>query len=205
MTHFSTKKIATTIATITVSALLVTPAVHARGPGFGFNLQAVFDRLDTSGDGVIDSTELSAKAATKAERRFNRKDTDDDGFLTLEEATTTRRGEPHDFSDIADEIVQCVADLKAETGDENIMVPDADQFSSPADKFNSTDTSGDGLIDLDEALAKAAEKSAQGFDNLDIDNNGLVTFDEFSAGKDRRQATRQAVRTCIEELTDDEV
>lgn len=201
MTNFNTKKMATAIATLTVSALLIAPAVHARGPANADRLQAHFDRIDTSGDGVIDSTEWSAKAANHAEHKFNRKDADDDGFLTLEEATTTRRGEARDFSDIADDIVQCVADLKEETGDENIMVPDADHFLSPEDKFDNVDTSGDGLLDLDEALAKASEKSAESFDNLDSDNNGLVTFEEFSAGKDKRHATRRAVKSCIDELT----
>ncbi|MCY7294571.1 hypothetical protein [Alteromonas sp. a30] len=57
--------------------------------------------------------------------------------------------------------MQCVAELKAEFGDENIVVPDADKFLSPEDRFDNGDTSGDGLLIFEEVLAATTEKTTE--------------------------------------------
>lgn len=210
MKKMNKTKLATLVAAITVTSIIAAPIAQARGPhGHGnaeARIQAVFERLDTSGDGVIDSTELTAKALEKSEKIFDHKDADDDGFLSFEEASTTRRGAAQDHSDIADDIVQCVADLKEETGNDSIIVPSADKFDSPEDKFNAADTSGDGVLDLSEAQAKATEKAETGFALMDADSNGQVTLEEFTAHNQSKHATRRAVRQCIQELSaEDEV
>ncbi len=201
MNNLNLKKV---ITAITVTTILAGPLAHARGPANSDRLQAHFDRIDTSGDSFIDATEWSAKASARAEKMFDRKDADDDGFLTLEEATTTRRGEARDLSEIADDIVQCVADLKEETGNDDITVPDADAFLSPEEKFNNADTSGDDVLDLTEVLVKADEKSVTSFANMDTDSDALISFEEFSAAKTSRHATRRAVKSCINELTNED-
>lgn len=206
MTVFTTKKMMTAIATVTVSALLMAPAAHARGGFFsGDRMQSKFDRIDTSGDGVIELTELQAKRDGFAERMFNWKDTDGDGFLSLEEATTSHRGQANDYSDIAEEIVQCVADEKEATGNDDIIVPDVSKFQSPEDRFNEADTSGDGLLDLAEVEARGDAKQAEKFADMDTDADGFVTFEEFSASYDARRATWSVIRSCINELSDDSI
>lgn len=204
MTIFTTKKIMTAIATAAVSAMLIAPAAQARGGhAKGDFLQSRFDRIDTSGDGMIDLSEFQIRKANAAERAFNRKDRDDDGLLTLEEATTTRRGEANDYSDIAADIVTCVADKKAETGDDNIEVPAESQFQSPQDRFNDIDTSGDGLLDFAEFEMHKQAKQEQKFIDMDTDVDTFVTFEEFSAAHDVRRATRRAIRACINELSEE--
>ncbi|UAA39988.1 hypothetical protein KIH87_06455 [Paraneptunicella aestuarii] len=193
------------LAALTVTTLIAAPIVHAKGRGHGghhgANTEFAFSRLDTSGDGNVDSSELTAQALARAENMFNRKDANDDGFLSLEEATTGRRGEAPDHSDIAADIIQCVTDLKAETGNDNIIIPDADLFQSPEDRFSAADTSGDGVLDLTEVQAKATEKATEGFALMDADSDGLVTLEEFTAHREVMHETHNAVRHCIHELT----
>ncbi len=207
-------KLATVIGSLVVASLLASTAVSAqegprgkRGGGNGdpqAHAERKFERLDTSGDAVISLDEFTANTDERAERRFNRKDADDDGFLTLEEATTGRRGRTApDHSDIAEDIVACVAELAAE--DDSIVVPDADRFQSPEDKFNSVDTSGDGMIDLAEAQAAALDKATSAHAAMDTDEDGGVTLEEFMAAGESRRATRSAVRECIDELTSDDI
>ena len=204
MTIFTTKKMLTAIATAAVSAMLIAPAAQARG-GFakGDFLQSRFDRIDASGDSLIDLSEFQIHKANVAVRIFNWKDSDGDGWLTLEEATTTRSGEANDYSDIAADIVACVADKKAETGDDNIEVPDESRFQSPQDRFNDMDASGDGLLDLAEVEMHNEAKQEQKFIDMDTDADTFVSFEEFSAAHDVRRATRRAIGACIHELNEE--
>ena len=194
----------TAIATAAISAMLLAPAAQARaGISKTDFLQSRFDRIDASGDGMIELSELQIHKANVTVRIFDWKDSDDDGFLTLEEAIITRRGEANDYSDIAEDIVACVADQKEITGNDDIVVPDASQFQSPEDRFNETDTSGDGLLDLAEVEIRDAAKQEEKFIEMDTDADNFVSFEEFSAAYDVRRVTRRAINTCIDELTEE--
>lgn len=106
------------------------------------------------------------------------------------------------MSDIAEEIALCVTDIKAESGNEDIIVPDPANYLTAEERFNNTDTSGDGVVDLDEFLAKVERKVTDGFNSADTDGDMQVTWGEFRAHKAARKATRRAVRSCVEELSD---
>jgi hypothetical protein len=159
-----------------------------------------FNRLDTNDDEQLALEELSTSIQSKAENKLINKDSDEDGFLSFEEASTDQT----DLSGIADEIVQCVTDTKTESGNENIIVPETEKFLSPQDKFSNADTSGDSLLDLAELQAAASEKVSHTFVTMDIDENALISLDEFLAYKQQRQATRRATKSCVDELLDDE-
>lgn len=225
MSLFSKKSVvATLVGTVLASVVMTSVAQAQEGPGKrranggernnnGAVAERVaerratraFNRIDTSDDSLITLDEFTAKVDTRAERSFNRKDADEDGLLSLEEATTNRRGQSRpDYSDIADEIVACVAELAEE--DETIIVPDADHFGSPQDRFDAVDTSADGFLSLEEVQAAALNKATTAFDTMDADASGDVTLEEFKAAGASRRATRQAVRSCIEELdTEDDM
>lgn len=192
-------------AAIIACTLLTVPFADAKPGSRGGKDRptAQFERLDTNEDGVLSIDELTAPALERAEAMFLRKDQDEDGLLTFEEATSGR--EPRDLSDIADEIVQCVADLQAETGNENIVVPEASKFASPQEKFNAKDTDLSGDLDLTEVLQSSTENVTSIFDNMDTDNSEDVTLEEFTAHKVSAKATRRAIRSCVDELTSEEI
>ncbi|MBL4941461.1 MAG: hypothetical protein JKY81_07320 [Colwellia sp.] len=164
----------------------------------------LFIRLDTNEDGQLSLAELSEAAAVKAEKKFNRKDSDADGLLTLEEFSQNNRGNNQDLTAIAEEIVLCVADLKADTGNEDIIVPSVDDFTSKEDKFNVMDSSADGVLDLVEFQTAKAIAVSYSFTLMDSDESLSVSLEEFKAFKASHYATRRAICQCIDELTDDD-
>jgi Ca2+-binding EF-hand superfamily protein len=164
-----------------------------------------FDKIDVNQDGQLSLDELTTPKMSKAERKFSQKDGDDDGLISFEEFQQTRNGTMTDLSDIANEIVQCVADTKAETANDDIMVPTADKFISPTEKFAATDTSGDGFISFEELQDKVIEKVAASFLVMDQDADGLVTEDEYNAAKTIKKATKSTIRQCIEELNSEDI
>ena len=157
-----------------------------------------FERLDVNDDGYLDLNELLTPALAKSERVFDRKDVDDSGDLSLDEYATGRAG--RDLSDIAEEIVECVADLKEETGNPLIHVPDPDAFKSPAEKFEIIDDDGNGLLGLDEVQSAVAQKVGNGFAAADTSGDSLLSLREYLRQKKTGKATRRAIRICVQEL-----
>ena len=160
-----------------------------------------FSNADTNQDGALDLDEMIAAATAKVERKFSDKDTDEDGFVTFEEFTASGRG-ALDLTEYAEDIVQCVADLKEELGSETIQVPSVDDFKSPQEKFNALDTNSDGVVELTEATDAAAAKATEKFETLDADDDGLVTQEEKKAHAEAHKGTRRAIKTCIKEVTE---
>jgi len=155
---------------------------------------------DTNGDMAIDLTEAIAAATTKAERRFEKLDTDVDGFVTFEEFTASERAST-DLTEYAQEIVDCVAQLKADYESDTIVVPSVDDFSSPQEKFDAIDSNLDGVIELSEATDKAVTKATEKFNTLDTDLDGLVTKEERKANRSEHRGTKRATKQCIAEIT----
>jgi len=164
-----------------------------------------FIRIDVDQDGQLSLDELIAPAMSKIEKRLAQKDNDEDGFISFDEFEQTRNGSLIDLSDIADDIVQCVADVKAETGNDDIVVPTADKFMSPADKFAAIDTSIDGLLSLEELQAKVTASVTASFLIMDQDADGFVSEEEYNLAKTKRRATKSAIRQCIDELSSDDI
>jgi len=205
-----TKKLNITVLTslIAVSAALSAPQVLAekqrKGGKQGYSAEQKFNRIDVDQSGEITLAEMTDPIAAKAEKKLTRKDTDQDTVLSLEEFSQGKHGNAIDLSLIADEIVLCVSDLKAETGDENIIVPSADSFLSKAERFNTIDADASGSIDLSELEAAMETKATSVFDMMDTDDSSSVNLDEFTAASESKKATKKAVRQCIQELTDED-
>ena len=207
MTNLTKKINPVVLASILATTILSMSQAAAfdRGDRGGQRGTGGFTRIDVDQDGLLSLEELTSPMMARSTRKFNRKDSDEDGFLTLEEFQQTRNDTSLNLADIADEIVQCVSDVKAESGDENIMVPTADQFMSVEDKFANMDADSDGLISLDELQAKVTDKIAMSFITMDLDADNFVSEEEFNAANLVRSATKQAIRQCIDEINADEI
>ncbi|WP_042146246.1 MULTISPECIES: EF-hand domain-containing protein [unclassified Pseudoalteromonas] len=208
-----TKKLNIAVLTglISVTAALSAPQVLAekqRKGGkqgkLGYSAEQKFNRIDVDQSGEITLAEMTDPATVKAEKKLTRKDTDQDSVLSLEEFSQGRHGNAIDLSVIADEIVLCVSDLKAETGDDNIIVPSADNFVSKEEKFNTIDADANGTIDLSELQTAMETKATSVFEIMDTDDSSSVNLDEFTAASESNKATKKAIRQCVQELTDED-
>lgn len=188
-----------TLASIVTTAILMSaPQAMAKGGKHKGGL----NRIDTNGDGMIELTEATDAAVARVAKFFDHVDTDASGTVDFTEFSETRRGGT-DLTVYADEIVQCVADVKEELGSTTIQVPTADMFLSPEDKFAMRDTDGDELITVAEAEASAAAKATEKFTNNDADADGFVTKEEMKAGRMENKGTKRVVRNCIKEVTEE--
>ena len=187
-----------TAAGLTFIALAVSGNVAAKGKHRGG-----IDRIDTDGSGTIELQEMIDAKLAKVAKRFETVDTDADGYISLEEYLAARREGAVDLSLYADEIVACMEEAQLE--DDSIVVPDADDFLSPEDKFTAKDADEDGFVSLEEAEASATAKVTEKFTALDADEDGSVTLEEMQAARAEKRPTRQALKACIDEVTAEDV
>lgn len=197
----------TAIISAIATTLMFTAQVDAKGKQHKGkkrgNPVSMFSRIDANEDGVLELDELLAPVADKAEQSFTKKDTDEDGFLSFEEATTSKR-KSADLSDIAEEVALCVTDASAADETGLTQAISADRFTSKEDRFATADTSGDEVLDLIEVQEAKTAKATLEFEAMDANDNGQVSKEEFVQSKQQAKATRQAVKTCIDELTEEE-
>ena len=157
---------------------------------------------DTNGDGSIELNEAIAVATAKAERKFNRVDADEDNLISFDEFSQSKGGS-RDLTLYAQEIVDCVSDLKEELGNATIVIPSVDDFSTPQERFDSKDSNSDTFIDLEEVTTAATDKATERFEATDSDADGFVTKAERKAFRNERAGTKRALKTCIIEVTED--
>jgi Ca2+-binding EF-hand superfamily protein len=173
-----------------------------KGPKGGDRLAKTFARLDVNEDGALSWVEMTDPTVAKAAKILARKDADENGVLSAEEMQRNRHGNAVDLSAIADDIITCVTDLAAEPGNEGLVVPTADSFKSSEARFVEVDTSGDGSVDLTELEVAVINKASNGFNNMDADEDGAVTTQEFGAANKSRRATKKSIRQCVQEIHD---
>ena len=105
---------------------------------------------------------------------------------------------------------------RAEAGDERVRPdgerPDARRHGlrhRVARIFNALDTDENGVITLDEFIAKPAAKAVKQFDRIDTDDDELISFEEFSVlhNDEPRDSDidLEELRACIAENSDREV
>lgn len=219
MTTFS-KRLNVALISGLVAATLATPVMAERGgrgghdrpndrphgerPDRGDRIEKVFTRIDVNENGTITLAEMTDPIPDKAAKKLARKDKDQDGLLTAEEMQKNRHGNAPDLSAIAADIVQCVSDIKETTANDDIIVPTVASFQSAEARFDAVDTSNDGFVDITELTEAMNRKANDKFSKMDADESGDVTLEEFTSAHTSHRATKQVIRQCVREITDDE-
>jgi Ca2+-binding EF-hand superfamily protein len=130
--------------------------------------QALFNKIDTNGDGSIDKTEMQAVAknqSSTADGLFSQMDTDEDGLISKTEAEAA--------------MAQLEQQMKQQGfPGMNGTPPSAD------DLFSSLDTNRDGTIDKSEITAALGQSSSDAdklFSIIDTNSDNAISADEFTA------------------------
>jgi len=148
----------------------------------------IFNAMDTDGSDTITLDEWLVKTTAKAERQFDRIDSDDDSLISLEEFQAIGPDRNDDID--RDAVRACVADA---TGDDVPERPARDTA------FDEIDTNDDGFIDLDEFLAVKTEGATNRFNHIDADGDGAITKQELAKALMQHREHRRAVRDCVED------
>jgi len=148
----------------------------------------IFNAMDTDGSDTITLDEWLVKTTAKAERQFDRIDSDDDNLISLEEFQAI--GPDHDNEVDRDAVRACVAEA---TGEDVPERPDRDTA------FDEFDTNDDGFIDLDEFLAVKTEGATHRFNTIDADGDGAITMQELAEALMQHREHRRTVRDCVED------
>lgn len=165
------------------------PARHRPRPGG--NPERLIDRLDTNEDGFVDVDEFLDNRLGRIDEQFDRRDIDGDGLLSEEEA---RRHPPRDDHDETERelVIQCVRET----------IADWEGPQEVEDRFDAVDLDGDGYIDLVELSIALEERAYELFDRMDSNGDGLISLEEVVAFQDYQINLRRVIRACIDEVTD---
>ena len=150
------------ILTLTLLLILFSGSILAMG---GKDKRNMLKALDSNGDKAISFEEF--KAAPN--KRFESKDLNNDGVLTL------------------DEIQQHQADREAER-----QARVSERSQKAGERFNSLDANSDGTVTLEEAQQGM-------FNRLDADGNGLITREEAKEARGKHKRHRRPHRDPAED------
>lgn len=157
-----------------------------------------FKHLDTNQDKQLSLTEMLVAVEQKAEKRLQNKDNNKDGYLSFTEVSDGKKHQ--DLSAVSDKIVSCVTELKKSSGRADIHIPNASRFLSPKQRFDSTDTSGDGQLSQQEIKATLTNTITQKFNLMDADNSGAIDKKEFKSARQLQRMSKKALRRCVKKL-----
>ncbi|MEM9968090.1 MAG: EF-hand domain-containing protein [Pseudomonadota bacterium] len=144
--------------------------------------QAVFERIDTNGDGELNTAELQAHA----QARFERLDDDRDGFLSRHEIVKSRGGNH------AQRLLR-----RFDANQDGVL--DAEELAAAGETrrgqraqrmFERVDTDEDGQISLTEMMASRTPTDTLA--RLDTDGNGTLNAEEFAQRRIAGKAGRAA-------------
>ena len=164
-------------------------ARHRHRPGG--DPERLVDHLDTNEDGFVDVDEFLDARLGRVDDQFDRRDDDGDGLLSEDEA---RRRPPRDDVDETDRelVIACVRET----------IADWEGPHDVEDRFDAVDTNGDGFIDLVELSTSLEERAYVLFDRIDADGDGLLSLEEVEAHQEAQINLRRVIRACIDEVTD---
>jgi len=168
-------------------ATAISTAEARRGHGGG----SAFNSIDADESGTVSLDEYLSRTPARAERRFGRKDKNDDGLITSDEYPQARAHNPN-----REAFLSCVSSAIGEA------------FSRPSwdEYLEGTDLNADDSIDVDEFTTASTAKATSRFETIDANADGELTREEMRearlAHREQRLAKRSAIRTCREQIRD---
>ncbi|MES2626647.1 MAG: hypothetical protein V4628_15280 [Pseudomonadota bacterium] len=166
-----------------------------RGP----DAERQLGRMDANDDGQVSEDEFVDARLAFIDEMFERRDRDNDGLLSLDENTRPERPDRPNRADRSDrpdldreEVIACVQETIPD------FAPNADMDIE--DRFEDTDTDGNGSLSLAEVSAVIEERAHEQFALIDADTDGFITDEELDAHHETQLDTRRAVRECTREL-----
>lgn len=141
--------------------------------------------VDTDSDGLISQLEFTKPRTEHLDRKFERRDRDNDALLSREELDGRRRhrGAPMEVETLN----ACVAAKGGETT----------QTSEQTDRFAAADTDDDDFLSYQEFSMLLEQRAVTLFRRIDANSDDQLTTDELSARKEDRGIQRGIVRGCI--------
>jgi Ca2+-binding EF-hand superfamily protein len=165
----------------------------------------MIERLDSNGDGQVDTEEFIAPQVARIDEMFEQRDTDDDGLISESEyqsgkrVDTTRRGRRAERLQSLDlnsaDLVACVRRTIADFEPPQRLDPEHQQ-----DRFDTLDTNNDGSLGLTEVTSAMEGHAMTRFSRLDTSGDNFITQDEADAQQQASRHVRNVVRACIKEL-----
>lgn len=150
---------------------------------------ALRQRLDANGDGVIDKAE--AANAPRLAKKFDQLDANHDGRLSADELPHGARGDRGDHGDGGGSDGEdgngggMRGRLQQLDTDHDGRVSSEEAAAKPelAQRFAQLDANHDGFLDRGDFQARRQQKQAECFDNADADKDGKLSRTEFDAAK----------------------
>ncbi len=174
------------LITASVVALGAMVSTAQAGPG---GAARMIERMDTDASGTISLAEYTEARSARLERKFDRRDKNDDGSITEDEVGRRNAN--------SSELRECIQASLGESGK-----------PTWEERLAEVDTDFDGAIDLGEFTTAAIAKAQENFASIDSDASGDITEAEIAAARETRKAERQQKRAekraaktaCAEQL-----
>lgn len=135
----------------------------------------MIERMDADSSGTISLTEYITARSARLEKKFDRRDKNDDGSITEDEVGGRNAN--------SSELRECILASLGESGK-----------PTWEERLAEVDTNLDGAIDLGEFSTEATAKAQDNFASIDSDASGDITEAEIEAARETRKAERKQRR-----------
>jgi Ca2+-binding EF-hand superfamily protein len=166
-------------------------AAGRRGARRGPTPERQLERMDANDDEQVSENEFIEFRLSRVDEQFERRDRDDDGLISHEENPRSERRASRSELDRT-EVIACVRETIPG------FAPNADMDREQ--RFEATDTNGDGSLTLAELSAALEAQAHEAFTRIDTDEDGFITTEEFKARRQVQFQTRRAVNECVKKV-----